>query len=380
MKKIIIFGAGSRGEQLLHIIQKFDMGKVELYCDNNLPLNSYKNGIQVIRPCELTAYISGDTVIYISSPDIVDEVTTELRQLKICVPVYMIPKYVYSLQWNEECPFSVELEIGKPILPYLECGIVAHCNLNCKGCDAISNISEKKFEDIHRFEENLKQLRNLFSHVKFFKLFGGEPLLHPELEMFIRMVRRYFPGAEIVVHSNGLLIPGMKEELFRLMNHFNVSFIFSGYPPTVAMKRKITDKLNMYGVNYQFVGGLSTIPIVEFRKLINLKGEYNPKEIFKYCKGTCVNLIRGTLSCGMGFAIEKLEKKYETEIYKDKWERCIDIYETKLNGWEIRERLNSPSEMCAYCSLFNAYDYKPGDMFDWQPMWKDKASLDDWVC
>lgn len=380
MKKIIIFGAGNRGEQLLHIIQKFDMGKVEMYCDNNLPVGSYRNGLRVIRPNELPVHITEDTVIYISSPDIVETVSAQLGQLGIGVPIYMVPRYVYSFQWNEDCPFLVRIDIEKPILPYLECGIVEHCNLNCKGCNALSNVSDKEFLDLNKYEQDLVQLSRLFSGIQYFKLLGGEPLLHPEIEMFIKITRKYFPGAEIVVHSNGLLIPKMKEELFYSMNYLNASFIFTAYPPTMAMKREIIRILDMYGVKYKFVGGLTGIPVTEFRKLINLKGDYDPNTIYQYCGGWCINLVKGTLSCAMGFEIEKLEKKFNVEICKNKWERCVDIYTTEMNGWEIREWLNHPSEICAYCSFFNSHDYKPEDMFEWQPMGKNKAKLEDWVC
>lgn len=175
MRKIIIFGAGHFGTILHNLIQNLwsDDKEVCFYCDNNLPSGLYRKGIMVIRPDEIKKYASENTDIYISSPDIVDEVMSQLFKLNIGIPVYMVPDYVYKLAWNRKCPPLIPLDITKPRLPYLECRIVEHCNLNCRGCSVAANIREEEFMSLDEFEKDLIDLKKLFSGIKYFKLFGG---------------------------------------------------------------------------------------------------------------------------------------------------------------------------------------------------------------
>lgn len=361
MRKIIIFGAGYFGGILNNLISNLwsDDKEVCFYCDNNLPSGSYKNGIMVIGPDEIEKYASQDTDIYISSPDIVDEVITQLYSLSINIPVYMVPKYVYELAWNKQCPPLVELDVQKPRLPYLECRIVEYCNLNCRGCSVAANIREEKVLSLEEFENDLISLKRLFSGIKFFKLFGGEPLLHPQLKEMLELSRRYFPDAEIVVHSNGLLVPEMKREIMESMRHLHISFIFTLYPVTGMKKREIEDILNEAGVSYKFWA-----PVYEFKKMLNQNGDYDAAEVYKNCS-KCVNLIDGTISCGIGHFIDYLEKYFCVEICDNKYENCVDIHTTSMNGWEINNLLNQPSNVCKYCSFANKKKYQDSEFFKW---------------
>jgi len=72
------------------------------------------------------------------------------------------------------------------ILPNLEYLIVHHCNLNCKGCNKFSPISEEYFADIVEFKKDIIKISELFN-IQEFKILGGEPLLHPKLNKFINV-------------------------------------------------------------------------------------------------------------------------------------------------------------------------------------------------
>ena len=267
-------------------------------------------------------------------------------------------------------PFCVKMDISKPRLPYLECAIVGHCNLNCKGCSAIANIRKEQYVSVKEFEKDLIGLKRLYSGIKYFKLLGGEPLLHPDLTEFLKMARGYFPDAELVVHSNGLLVPEMEEKTLKLMSEYAVKFIFTQYPVTGTKKRKIIQRLEQMDVTYEFME-----PVYEFRKFINMKGDYNPKEIYKQCC-KCINLVEGTLSCGVGYSIEKLEEAYGINICEDKFQNCIYIHKTDMNGWEINKRLDSPSNLCAYCAFMDIFTLDDDNFYPWKC---GHPQLDDWI-
>ncbi len=266
--------------------------------------------------------------------------------------VYYTPDYVYKLRFFEkddegELPVLVPLEVSKPRLPYLEYQIVNHCNLNCKGCNALVNIKKKYFFSIDDYEKDFIRLREMFSGIKYLKIFGGEPLLHPRWLDFVRLSRKYFPDAKLVVHSNGILIPNLTPNELRVMHRLNVGFVITLYPVTGMIKDIIQTKLEKSDVSYWF-----TDPVYKFIKAIRIDGGYNKDEIFRYCH-KCINLIDGKLSCGTGEIITELEKKFDVKICDDNYkkERSINIYTTQLNGDEINQLLNISSTLCSYCAF-----------------------------
>lgn len=375
MQEIIVFGAGQKGIWLKNILRRGGADipncNIKFYCDNNIPSGGYVQGIEVIHPEDLKR-IENKYDIVISSGLILDEVMKQLKDLQIINNVYYVPDYTYDFLWNNiEMPFWIPIDIQKPRMQYLECRIVEHCNMNCNGCSVCANIKTPEFMELSCFRKDMEDLKRLFSGIKYLKLFGGEPLLHKQLIEFLYVSREYFPDAELVVHSNGLLIPNVSCELLKEMSKLNAGFVFTLYPETGKIRRVLEQRLGKYSVKYQF-----TSPVYEFRKCINLKGNYDAEEIYKNCC-KCINLINGTISCGLGFSIDTLEKKYNVDICEDKFENCINIHTTKLNGWEINRLLDSPYNLCKYCA-FMRFNVARDDKYYFQ--WKrEKPSLDDWV-
>lgn len=378
MEKIIIFGAGKYGRLLHRMLNcpNIRIGdtnqKVEYFCDNNQLLGEYVDGVKLIQPHQIKN-IDKEYLIYISSNNIVDAAMKQLYELGIKHKVYLIPNYVYSFQFGGRGIFRVEMDISKPRLPYLECAIVRYCNLNCKGCSAFATIRGKQMMDVCEFEDDLKALRNLYSGIKYLKLFGGEPLLHPELKEFIKKARLYFPDAEIVVHSNGLLALNAEKDILKFMSEHSVKFVFSLYPATCHIKRKIEQRLKQMDVVYEF-----REPVYEFKKIINLKGNYDAEKIYKNCC-KCINLIDGTLSCGIGFAMQWLEEKFDIKICKNKRQNCIDIHTTELSGEEINDILDSPSNLCSYCAFMDIDMTNDDNYYAWKSIGKEEVQQSDWI-
>lgn len=155
------------------------------------------------------------------------------------------------------------------------------------------------------------------------------------------------------------------------MNKMDAKFEFTLYIPTGIKKRIIEDILCREDIEYKF-----TEPVYEFRKAINSKGDYDSNEIFKRCS-QCVNLIDGTLSCGIGYVIEYLENYFGKSICEDKFQNCIDIHSTELNGWEINSILASPSNLCAYCAFMDFKHPTNENFYQWQC--GGKPQLTDWL-
>ncbi|GMO53913.1 MAG: hypothetical protein Ta2G_12560 [Termitinemataceae bacterium] len=72
--------------------------------------------------------------------------------------------------------------------------LAEHCNLNCVGCSVFSPLATKEFLDIDVFTRDMKRLGELSScDSPLINLQGGEPLLHPQKELFFEQARKHFP-------------------------------------------------------------------------------------------------------------------------------------------------------------------------------------------
>ena len=106
------------------------------------------------------------------------------------------------------------IDLSKPFLNYLEINLVDNCNLNCKGCAHFSNICDKNYVEVKKFEQDLKKITEIFNLYNF-RLLGGEPLLHPNLKEILEIARYYLPSSRIVIVTNGLLLDKLSPEILK---------------------------------------------------------------------------------------------------------------------------------------------------------------------
>ena len=94
------------------------------------------------------------------------------------------------------------------MLEKIDIHITDHCNLNCKGCTHFSPLSEEFYLNIDNFRTDLARLAALTgAQLGQIFLLGGEPLLHPHLTDFFPIARDLFPNTQIIIITNGILLP-----------------------------------------------------------------------------------------------------------------------------------------------------------------------------
>ncbi len=87
------------------------------------------------------------------------------------------------------------------------------CNLNCSYCCSRSDKEWNKEISISKFETVLLSLKYSTLNLNII-LFGGEPLLHPDIELFITKLKNHKKVDNIIILSNGLA----KQELYQIPN------------------------------------------------------------------------------------------------------------------------------------------------------------------
>lgn len=93
----------------------------------------------------------------------------------------------------------------KPILPFVEMMATQTCNLSCSGCTNYSDVVHKGWVP---WAQACSDIEAWISRTDIldFGIFGGEPLLNPEIRQWILGIRYLLPHAQIRFTTNGLLL------------------------------------------------------------------------------------------------------------------------------------------------------------------------------
>ena len=254
----------------------------------------------------------------------------------------------------------------KPTLSYLELHLADHCNLNCKGCDHFSPISENRFADLDEYERDMKQLTKLFSTIHKIVLMGGEPLLNPQIDSFLFVTRSCFPKASIVIYTNGILLSQMSETFWSACRACSVAIDITVYPPLKQKEAGLIKLVKDQGLQVYFHS------VTFFHAFYNRGGDTNKETAFKKCrKRWCTPMLKeGKIyMCPIPATIGYFNDKFDLKIPIAGF---ADIHAPGLDGWDIKEQLNNASSTCHYCTL--GWDVIP--TFPWAT---SKKVLQDWT-
>ncbi len=263
-----------------------------------------------------------------------------------------------------------------------EVNISDHCNLNCKMCTHFSPISQKEFYSLDQYKKDIERLGVLFNHdIGYMILMGGEPLLNPQLDGFIKVARTTFPKCNISVHSNGILLQNAENlkweegNLWQICKEYNVGITYTIYTLKINYA-KIEATAKKFGVRtFSFVEAGN---MKEKRdKMLSrepLSQNYNadPEDyIMCYRLNTCTNLRDGKIfSCPTVAYINKINDKFGMN-FKVTEKDYIDIYNVQSPD-EICNFISQRIPFCKNCQQkINTYE------IPWQ---RSKKDITEWIC
>lgn len=254
---------------------------------------------------------------------------------------------------------------SKPSLRYFEFHLADHCNMNCKGCSHFAPLAEPQFADLEEYKRDLKQLQTLFSNIDKIVLMGGEPLLNRQIEAFLYATRSAFPKAHILIITNGVLLPSMPDAFWKACKAVSATIDISLYPPIKEKEQAIIQLVKRNGLK------IRTHSVTQFVAFYNKKGDTNPQTAFKKCRrrGYYPMLKGGKMYiCHKPATIDYFNKKYGLNLPNTGF---IDIYTPGIEGWSVKEELNTASALCSYCTL----GWEDPPLFNWE---KSKRIITDW--
>ena len=275
----------------------------------------------------------------------------------------MVSREPASVRW-----FRREVLHEKPVLYHFEIHITDHCNLNCKGCAHFSNLCKPTFADIADFETDMRAMADTFSAVEQIYLLGGEPLLHPDVNAFVRVSREVFPKTRISLMTNATLVTRMATDFWKALAESDVILLCDSYP--IGLPVEEIDRLGReHGVTVEW-----TIAREEFFKIpIDPAGGHDPAVSFAKCKGynNCPIVRDGKLfPCAYAAFADVFRERFEIEEGLEVTEADYVDIRAPHDADETMEFLLSPIPWCANCDMANMEFYEWG---------RSHKSIDEWT-
>ena len=218
--------------------------------------------------------------------------------------------------------------------------LVDHCNLNCSGCNHFSPLAQKRFADIDKFEKNLLRLNSLINITEL-NLMGGEPLLHHQINDFIKIARKVLDKAFISIWTNGVLLESMPLSFYESIEKYNITIRETNYG-IIQNKFKYKNRLK-YKTNYISYIKSSTVNCPFFKTIKNVPMQLNENGDLFFC---CIpaNIHHYNNYYKASFVIEK-NKDYVNIFDKISFKNifikriierpfCYYCTKAKISNWE----------------------------------------------
>lgn len=247
----------------------------------------------------------------------------------------------------------------------LEFNLIKTCNLNCKGCNHFSVISDNPdIIAVDVFERDLHRMRDLNVGVERISLLGGEPLLLDNLYEYIDCCKQVYPESNIVITTNGTHIFTLSDAVLDSLSKNEVELSISLYPVIKYKRWRMTWFLQERGIKFKFL---------VFKNIFSkvLTKEPHKDELRKYCFCNTPTLENGRLyRCPVTTFINKFNKRFTLQYPEGEY---IDIYSDEISSLKIEKFIRSNSKLCAYCMPKN------GGVYHWANNYNSKASAEDWI-
>ncbi len=243
---------------------------------------------------------------------------------------------------------------------HVEIHIAEHCNLNCKYCCHFSPIAQKEFYDLDKYKQDVKRMAKVFNRQLLdMQILGGEPLLNPQINEYVKYARKCLPKTRIGILTNATLLDDMDEKFWKTLNENNINIMPTIYPVKINWA-SILDKAKKYNIdvyaNFTYKEKLTLDNIKNYRKDIFSRmklteNEYNHTIDKSACqrKFGCNAMYDGKFYPCFSIAyIRHINKKFGTnfKVTKDDY---LDLY--KASGLaDVKDFLGKAQyPFCNYC-------------------------------
>lgn len=292
-----------------------------------------------------------------------------LRLEKYREKCFEIPHYFFELSRAEAEERFIEcfspMDMGG-LINTIQFDITDKCNLNCALCSHFSPlVKEENRYSVEQFAKDAYRLQELTEYIDCIGLWGGEALLHPQLEKIIDISREVFRNSRVIVGTNGILIPTISDDLLNAVKRNNCSLNISGYPPTMKMLDKIEKRLKEKEIRYIIT------PVSKFFKRYELQGNYDITERHSNCGSKICHVVKnGTYSsCYVPYGAQVFNQYFGKKF--DVNHSIFNLYDEELDMISFTEKVKESLDICRFCGDI--------EMYPWKTVGKNKDDISCWV-
>ena len=218
------------------------------------------------------------------------------------------------------------------VLPVVELFITECCTLKCRDCGQFVPYYEKPISyNATDIIDNIRRLLKIVDNICEMHILGGEPLLHPEIDVLLKWIYHNPNIGSIRIISNATVYPS--DKVWKAINETRTEMRFSNYGDLSKEMQRLLKRCDLMGIKY-YIYDESWIDMgkVFLRKY----SEDEAKDVFDKCPWSLVYLFqKGRLFRCSRIANLNNQKKINT-IESD----CVDLTDlTNANVDEKREAL-----------------------------------------
>lgn len=121
---------------------------------------------------------------------------------KSCIQIIQkLLSKIDAIDFYEDMSSQIEESITK-IVKSIHITTTNDCNLRCKHCYMSAGIKYQDYLDLNMLVHKIEEIEKFYDSKLDIVVSGGEPLLHPEIESFLNLIKKH----HVILFTNGLLI------------------------------------------------------------------------------------------------------------------------------------------------------------------------------
>ncbi|MDO4961664.1 MAG: radical SAM protein [Eubacteriales bacterium] len=348
MKNVVLTYAGDRSGALYDILNRHGI-QVHAYTDKEKAFSRTQTGhfISSVETARLLEEGLADHVI-ISGRLFIDQaekLAEEFYTLGVDPDKVLAatPRYYLSEDEKDIIRFK-----DYHCLHFLEFHAADHCNLNCSGCTHFSPlVPGEVFPDPDALRQDLTQLRKVVEYIDKIHILGGEPLLNRQLDLYLDMVREFYPFSTIEVHTNGTLLNQMPDRLVESFLRNDINIFVTLYPPMYKSIEKIMKAAADKGLNVRYY------TLSKFSRIFDVNGGHSAGVRQLSCRFP--NLYQGKLyPCPSIAYVRYFNDAFDQNISST--EGAVDLYQD-IDFDTLKRELHKVRSICDHC-LFISKDHE----------------------
>lgn len=240
-KEIYIFGAGTYGEELRNVLEKYDV--FAGYIDNDVEKQGCGyNGAKVIPFGKSTDIIKEKWIVVAGSEKNEAAISAQLEKAGLCNEKDF---FLHDFFIRKIFPIISLYCFDKLYVDLAQISLTERCTLKCKKCaHACFNVANDE-EDmpLSLVKESADCFFSRYDMVREFVLIGGEPFLYKDIKDAVEYIAMNYRKKMIIfsITTNGTIVPD--DEMIILCKKYGVTFRVSDYSDSIPQLEKQYKKL-----------------------------------------------------------------------------------------------------------------------------------------